>query len=174
MNTLLLIGILAEDRIVQQLTSRMAPTCLEKRMLADGSFESLPTSPCNDFDASALPPMSHEEIHAAPEVRFYPRIPHFGQGQEMKLSDVADGRMSLSDFVSALPVDDLCCLLGGQPNVGLANTFGYGNNPCIAALRCGSMGSGMSRARICRRKVPAGTDSTGTWRKARTGMMYWR
>ena len=89
--------------------------------------------------------MSHEEIHAAPEVRFYPRIPHFGQGQEMKLSDVADGRMSLSDFVSALPVDDLCCLLGGQPNVGLANTFGYGNNQSAIFWLASALASASAR-----------------------------
>ena len=47
----------------------------------------------------------------------------------MKLQDVAEGKISLEDFVKALPAEDLAALLGGQPNMGLANTFGYGNNP---------------------------------------------
>lgn len=118
-----------ENRIVQQLTSRMAPTCLEKRLLADGSWEKLPTGPCNDFLSTALTPMSHDDLHSTPEVRAVPRIKNFGRGIGMKLQDVADGKISLQEFVSALPVEDLACLLGGQPNVGLANTFGYGNNP---------------------------------------------
>ncbi len=120
---------LAEDRITEQLTARMVPTCLEKRLLADGTYESLPAAPCNDFDATVLTPMTHEEIHAAPEVRAVPRISNFGRGISMKLQDVADGKIGLKEFVSALPAEDLAALLGGQPNMGLANTYGYGNNP---------------------------------------------
>ena len=120
---------LAEDRITEQLTARMVPTCLEKRMLADGTYESLPVSSCNDFNATVLAPMSHDEIHAAPEVRAVPRIGNFGRGIAMKLQDVADGKISLKEFVSALPMEDLTTLPGGQPNMGLANTYGYGNNP---------------------------------------------
>ena len=120
---------LAEDRVTEQLASRMAPTCLKKRLKADGSLEELPTAPCNDFNATVLDPMSHDEMHATPEVRAVPRIKNFGRDLGMKLMDVADGKISLEDFVSALPTEDLAHLLGGQPNVGLANTFGYGNNP---------------------------------------------
>ena len=122
---------LAEDRVVRQLTPRMTPTCLPRRMLADGSFEALPTGPCNDFNATALPPMTHEEIHAAPETRAVPRLKNFGRGEGMKLKDVAEGKITLEEFTAALPLEDLACLLGGQPNVGLANTFGYGNNPAF-------------------------------------------
>ena len=120
---------LPEDRIVRQLTARMTPTCLPRRLLADGTFESLPTGACNDFNATALTPMTHAEIHAAPETRAVPRLKNFGRGEGMKLKDVAEGRITLEEFTAALPLEDLACLLGGQPNVGLANTFGYGNNP---------------------------------------------
>ncbi len=121
--------VLKEDRITEQLVNRMVPTCLEKRLRADGTYESLPTAPCNDFNATALPPMTHEEIHASPEVRFVPRLRNFGRNEGVKLKDVAEGRLTLEAFVRQLPMEDLACLLGGQPNVGLANTFGYGNNP---------------------------------------------
>lgn len=120
---------LKEDRVTEQLTARMVPTCLEKRLLADGSWESLPTAPCNDFKATALTPMEDDELHATPELRAVPRIKNFGRLSVARLQDVADGKISLEDFVSSLPEEDLACLLGGQPNVGLANTFGYGNNP---------------------------------------------
>ncbi len=121
--------ILAENRITAQLTSRMAPSCLEKRLLADGTYESLPMAPNNDFNASVLEPLGNGDIHATPEVRAVPRIPDFGRGLGMKLQDVADGKITLKEFVSKLPLEDLAALLGGQPNVGLANTYGYGNNP---------------------------------------------
>ena len=120
---------LPEDRIILQLSPRMVPTCLPRRLRADGTLEEIPTAPCNDFNASALPPMDNQEIHATPEVRAVPRIPNFGRLQGMKLADVAEGKISLEDFTAALPDEDLACLLGGQPNVGLANTFGLGNNP---------------------------------------------
>ena len=121
--------VLAEDRITEQLTPRMVPTCLEKRMLADGTYEPLPTAPCNDFNANVLEPVEGDMMHSAPEVRAVPRIRDFGRGTGMKLQDVADGKISLEEFAAALPAEDLAALLGGQPNTGLANTFGYGNNP---------------------------------------------
>lgn len=37
--------------------------------------------------------------------------------------------MTLDDFVAKLPDEQLAELLGGQPNTGVANTFGYGNLP---------------------------------------------
>ena len=120
---------LEEDRVTEQLTARMVPTCLEKRLLADGSWESLPTAPCNNFNATALTPMEDDELHATPELRAVPRIKNFGRLSVARLQDVADGKISLEDFVTSLPEEDLASLLGGQPNVGLANTFGYGNNP---------------------------------------------
>ena len=120
---------LTEDRVVAQLTARLVPTCLEKRLLSDGSYEELPTAPCNDFNASVLPRLSDEESNALPELRGVPRRSNFGRGTSTpQLQDVADGKLSLEAFVSVLPDEDLARLLGGQPNVGLANTFGYGNN----------------------------------------------
>ena len=119
---------LAEDRITEQLTARMTPSCLEKRLLADGTYESLPTAPCPDFNATVLERMEYTEL--LPEVRAVPRMKISRRGTGgMKLQDVADGKIRLKDFVAALPLEDLAALLGGQPNTGLANTFGYGNNP---------------------------------------------
>jgi beta-glucosidase len=120
---------LAEDRITEQLTARMVPTALEKRLLADGTYEKLPTVLCNDPTANVLTPMENAAMHATPEVRYVPRIKDFGRSTVMKLQDVAEGKICLKEFIAALPVDDLASLLGGQPNMGLANTFGYGNNP---------------------------------------------
>ncbi len=120
---------LPEDRIVEQLSSRMTPTCLEKRLLSDGTYEALPTAPCNDFNATELEPMTDSEMFSLPGGRAVKAVRDFGRGDRLKLQDVAEGKCTLREFVSALPDEDLAALLGGQPNVGLANTFGYGNNP---------------------------------------------
>ena len=45
------------------------------------------------------------------------------------IMDVVEGRITLDEFVSELSIDDLIHLLGGQPNTGVANTFGIGNMP---------------------------------------------
>ena len=37
--------------------------------------------------------------------------------------------MTLDAFIASLTDEDLAWLLGGQPNAGVANTFGYGNLP---------------------------------------------
>ena len=120
---------LTEKRVTEQLTARMVPTCLKRRLLADGTWEDLPTAPRNDYNANALPPMTEDEIYSIPEVRGISRLRKFGHGSGPKLQDVAEGKIRLCDFVSLLPDEDLAALLGGQPNTGLANTFGYGNNP---------------------------------------------
>ena len=45
------------------------------------------------------------------------------------LIDVYEGKISLDEFTAQLDNDDLIHLLGGQPNTGVANTFGMGNLP---------------------------------------------
>ena len=119
---------LEEDRVVRQLTQRMAPTSLEKRMLADGTFEALPQSEANDPFFTGLKPMKPEEMEAqVPPVREIPR--HLRRVIDRpQLIDVAEGRMTLDEFVAQMPDEEIVWLLGGQPNTGLANTYGYGNN----------------------------------------------
>ena len=50
-------------------------------------------------------------------------------GQVRPLSAVVEGACTLDDFLAQLSDDDLIHLLGGQPNVGVSNTFGLGNLP---------------------------------------------
>ena len=119
---------LDEDRIVEQLTARMVPTSLSRRMLADGSFEPLPQSAPNNPAYTALTPLSEKEMQGQiPPTREVPRRTRRVIDRP-QLIDVAEGRMTLDAFVSAMPDEDIVWLLGGQPNTGLANTYGYGNN----------------------------------------------
>ena len=122
------------DTVLEQLAHRMAPVQLEKRMRADGSYEPLPLGEPRDPNATALErPADDEEYEAVhPAVRARPRFKlRWGGGAEgpKQLIDVAEGRVGLDDFVAQLSDEDLAWLLGGQPNAGVANTFGYGNLP---------------------------------------------
>ena len=121
--------VLKEDRITSQLVSRMAPSQLPERLRSDGSLEKLPAAPVLEAEKEGLPPMEIRELEVTPEVRAVPPMPFFRPTKEMKLTDVAEGKTTLEEFTAALPLEDLACLLGGQPNLGLANTFGLGNNP---------------------------------------------
>ena len=117
-------------RVVEQLKQRMAPTQLEKRMLADGSYEKLPQGTPNDPNADALEHMSEMESGwVMPATRAVPSVSRIGKRDDIQLIDVAKGEATLDAFIAQLSDEDLAWLLGGQPNTGVANTFGYGNLP---------------------------------------------
>ncbi|MFZ2228787.1 MAG: glycoside hydrolase family 3 N-terminal domain-containing protein, partial [Agathobacter rectalis] len=125
--------ILNHDVITEQLSAKLVPTSLPKRMLADGSYEALPQSEPVDTDYSAIgniDPSLTEAVapcqRAIPYVRFADGMAKNGSHDIM---DVVEGRITLDEFVSELSIDDLIHLLGGQPNTGVANTFGIGNMP---------------------------------------------
>lgn len=123
---------IAENLVTERLSSRMAPRQLGKRMLADGSFEELPQLEPLDTDASVFPAKLPEKETGGitPVVRHRDSYRLWGQEDSRpKLIDVAEGRLTLEEFTSGLPDEELAELLGGQPNTGVANTFGYGNLP---------------------------------------------
>ncbi len=122
--------VLDADRVVAQLKRRMAPTQLKKRMLADGSYEPLPQGTPNDPDADALKHMADRECEGAfPAVRAMPVSFRWYKSPNHQLIEVAEGEVTLDEFIAQLSDEDLAWLLGGQPNAGVANTFGYGNLP---------------------------------------------
>ncbi len=124
--------VLDEDVITEQLSSKMAPVQLKKRMLANGQYEDLPQGEPVDTDASVFAEkLPREEADGVtPVVRRRESYHLWGQVDSTpKLIDVAEGRMPLDEFVAKLPDEQLAVLLGGQPNTGVANTFGYGNLP---------------------------------------------
>ena len=122
-----------QNRIVKQLSTKLAPTSLPKRMLADGSYEELPMKQSNDMDSSAIEKLTFLEtelytapVRAIPPYRIYIE-PH--KEGNIPLSDVAVGKVSLDKFIEQLTDEEIAHLLGGQPNTGVANTFGFGNIP---------------------------------------------
>ena len=122
--------VLEKDAVVEQLKPRMTPELLRRRMLSDGSYEELPTREPNDPNANALEPLTAEKIEGIePAVRFRPNRNRRQVDPRPKLIDVAEGKIGPDEFIAAMTDEELAILLGGQPNTGLANTFGYGNLP---------------------------------------------
>lgn len=120
---------LSANRIVSQLEAKMTPTSLKHRMLSDGSLEDLPQEVPNDPNQNILRRLKETDMEfPAPAVRAEDSYQYYQEADTRKLSEVLEGTLSLERFVSQLPDSDLACLLGGQPNTGVANTFGYGNN----------------------------------------------
>lgn len=119
-----------ELTVTEQLSQKGAPYHLSKRMLADGSFEELPQR--EYVEEEGLERQDKYSLEGMiPEVRAWKSRTFFAIEQEKKpqFIDVAEGRMTLDEFMNQLRMDDLINLLGGQPNTGVANTFGMGNLP---------------------------------------------
>jgi beta-glucosidase len=66
-----------------------------------------------------------------PEVRYVPRHLLMKTLKEgiRPLKDVADGKISVDEFAAQLSEDELIFLVGGQPNTGVGNVYGFGNMP---------------------------------------------
>ena len=120
---------LGEDRIICQLTSKAAPYHLPKRLTGDGSYEMLPERKLEP-EPLGLPEQDMDLLEG-----MEPADRGYGQRirREMKASEkhllreVAEGKLSLEKFMEQLSDRDLAELLGGQPNTGVANTYGMGN-----------------------------------------------
>lgn len=119
---------LEENLVVEQLSEHLKPKKLEKRMLADGSFEALETGEYAPISRPFTPDEYDTLEGVKPEVRPEKRGKVWGGEQKPQLADVADGKLTLDAFLDALTLEEQVWLLGGQPNTGVANTFGIGNN----------------------------------------------
>ncbi|MCR5678119.1 MAG: glycoside hydrolase family 3 C-terminal domain-containing protein [Agathobacter sp.] len=122
----------SEDNITSKLSHQLAPVELKERMLADGSYEALPLGEHRDINESVIKKMEPGTEEALTPVvkmrdRFCLTTP-FKKGAHI-LSEVAEGKISLDEFVDQLTLEEMIHLSGGQPNTGVANTFGFGNLP---------------------------------------------
>lgn len=124
---------IAADTVVEKLSKKMAPSQLKERLLSDGTYEALPEEPVNDPNACAF-----EKMSPGTEEGIVPREPArdpYGlwkpYGDRKPLKDVVEGKITMDEFIAQLTDDELIHLLGGQPNTGVANTWGIGN---ISAL----------------------------------------
>lgn len=99
---------LDETVITQKLHSYCIPERLDKRMKADGSYEILE---CKSVERTDF--ICNYKLAEKPE-------------EEYKLIDVAEGKVDLDTFIAQLTDEELCHLVTGQPNRGVANTSGMG------------------------------------------------
>ena len=124
--------ILEDNVIVEQCSSLLAPTSLSKRLLPDGTYETLEVSEPYDINECIF-----EKIEAGydeaimPATRGRDRYKMYAPIPEGKFSftEVAEGKHTVDEFVAQLSDEELIHLCGGQPNTGVANTFGIGNLP---------------------------------------------
>lgn len=116
-----------ENRITEQLTQKAAPSQLSKRMISDGSYEEMQQKTPNDFMENGLGWSDAETEGITPKVCEVERYNLCEKTNDILLDDVADKKADLEAFMAQLSDADLIELLGGQPNLGVANTFGFGN-----------------------------------------------
>ena len=121
-----------EDIIVEKCNSLLAPTSLSKRLKADGTYETLNVTEPYDINECVFEKITpgYEE-GLMPATRGRGRYSMFASVPEGKFSfmEVVDGKKTLDEFVDQLSDEELIHLCGGQPNTGVANTFGIGNLP---------------------------------------------
>lgn len=118
-------------RIVRQLSEKCAPYALKQRLLADGTYEQLPLGD-NPYGENGLVPQDKDSLEGIrPRVRAVePRSMNaMEENIIFTLKDVAEGKADMDIFLSQLTDKQVAELLGGQPNTGVANTFGMGNLP---------------------------------------------
>ncbi len=117
-----------QDTVTEQLSRQLEPKKLTRRMLADGSYETLRSeSMRKSRDWSGRNLSTLEGI--APAVRGVDRHSWAWQEGRILLSDVAEGRADMDAFLDQLSEEEMIHLLGGQPNTGVANTYEMGNLP---------------------------------------------
>lgn len=102
--------ILDNDTVVCECSSYCTPSKLGKRMLSDGTYESLPI---------------------VEKERIYTDNKPFGVSAPEKLKKLDDigESVTLEEFVAQFTIDELCDFVGGKPPVGVCNTGCFGNLP---------------------------------------------
>ncbi|MCR5278692.1 MAG: glycoside hydrolase family 3 C-terminal domain-containing protein [Lachnospiraceae bacterium] len=81
-------------------------------------------------DDCAFDKLSNDEMDGfSPIVREVPRKLCWAEKKVKTLSDVAEGKCTMDEFVAQLSDDDLISLTGGQPITGVSNVWGFGNLP---------------------------------------------
>ena len=121
-----------QDRVVEQLSQKLTPNSLKKRLLADGSYEELPVTQKNLPADAVLEPLEKDVLESVYPVsrRISPVMPRERDMRTVHFFDeVADGKVSLDEFVQQLSDEQIVHLLSGQVNLGIANTQGFGNVP---------------------------------------------
>jgi len=121
---------LKDNVIVEQLQTYCAPEKLEKRMKADGTYKEILCVPVErktfscDYKFATKP----EPKLMVKKVSNNPAEPNTGyKPVPYSLLDVADGLIDLDSFIAQMTDEELCHLVGGQPNRGVSRISGMGD-----------------------------------------------
>lgn len=159
-----------EDEIVEQLSCKLAPVQLKRRMLSDGSYEALPLGEPVDTDATVLGRINWwEKDGLLPAVRAREGYIAWNPKKvQCSFEAVAEGKASLDEFLAQLSDEQLAELLGGQPNTGVANTCGYGNLPeyGVPSIMTADGPAGLrieGKCGVCTTAFPCSTQLACTW-----------
>ncbi len=118
---------LEQDEVLATPGAKCVPHDLKRRLRPDGSYEAMPPS------APGVRPMDKvfpkDGQRPVEWCRQIPGCAWAGEGGALQLKSVLDGELTLDEFVDKLSDEEKIHLLGGQPNRGVANTFGFGNLP---------------------------------------------
>lgn len=101
---------LAETTVTQHLHSYCTPERLDKRMKADGSYETLECKPAKRAEFPCNYRFSEAPVREKPYT----------------LLAVAKEKISLDTFIAQLTDEELCHLVSGQPGFGISSTSGMG------------------------------------------------
>ena len=119
-----------EDRVTLQLQERVAPVLLKERMLLPGRqlLRRLRQPDCGsdifDFMEGKPPYKGNWAGDAVAQA-----VGEGAPAEKAMLIDVVNGKVTMEQFLAQLTNGQLIDLLCGQPNTGVANTFGMGNLP---------------------------------------------
>lgn len=111
------------ETVVEQLEEACAPVTAFERLRPGEEKSGVYSKAYEPVPLRTVDPMARRAAQMAPE---YPQTGNRG----WKLGDVADGKVSLQDFVAQLSDEDLCCIVRGEgmcsPKVtpGTAGAFG--------------------------------------------------
>lgn len=159
-----------EDEIVEQLSCKLSPVQLKRRMLSDGSYEALPLGEPVDTDATVLGRINWwEKDGLLPAVRAREGYIAWNPKKvQCSFEAVAEGKASLDEFLAQLSDEQLAELLGGQPNTGVANTCGYGNLPeyGVPSIMTADGPAGLrieGKCGVCTTAFPCSTQLACTW-----------
>ena len=119
-----------EDRILDQVAHRCIPHKLDRRLRADGSFESLTVSEYSEETAGLDrgDKYSYDGIEPTAIKQKMRYMDQVEEDETVLLRAVYEHQIDLDSYVQRLTVEEKIALLGGQPNTGVANCFGIGNN----------------------------------------------
>ncbi len=126
---------LDKDLVLEQEKPECVPHKLQRRLLADGSYEQLPTDDHERPETELFTPVPKDGLPSPTGKKgrrkhtFIEDIDPSLGGKRIQLQDVADGRHTMDELMDQLSLDQMIDLMGGQPNTGVANTYGFGNLP---------------------------------------------